>query len=246
MSRTHRTFRTSIDRALAAAVSAEEQRQLQFLSALKQRVTALESQQNFAIQDGAGHIRIKGGLQADGSYGLWMFENAGNVLLRIGDQGDGTLGIAVHDSSGNTSFLADNLGPALPQLAVPTRVLAQFTPVTSGTFVSVTAGTIELLLHNAVRTRITWANDAGTTGEVRIREVGSGATTSAVATGAGTSGDVDFHWLHGQTLFTDPHVFVLEARRTGGAGNCNIYGNDGGLVFYRGDEMLPPATNTGI
>lgn len=81
---------------------------------------------------------------------------------------------------------------------------------------------------------IPWKTDSGTTGELRLNEffgIAPNGPTDAVSLPANTSGNVQFKWLHGIEPYVhfDTYV-VIEARRTGGAGNVNIgYPLGGGL-----------------
>jgi hypothetical protein len=55
-----------------------------------QRLTNLEGQQNGGVRDAQGNIRVKWGMQSDGTYGLWIFDPAGNLQVSLGDLGGGT------------------------------------------------------------------------------------------------------------------------------------------------------------
>lgn len=78
------------------------------------------------------------------------------------------------------------------------------------------------------------STDSGTTGEIRLTEFfgqAPNAPTTAISLPAASSGNVQFNWLHGMELYAllDTY-FVIEARRTGGAGNVNVgYPLGGGL-----------------
>lgn len=152
------------------------------------------------IYDAAGLLRARFGyINASVGYGLSVFDAAGGLRFEVNDQGH------------RDPWLDHPWRPSTPL----------YVPVTSGTFVDVFECRVDLITHGGVASWVQWATDAGTTGEVRLLLAAS--TSSAVTLAAASSGVQQFKWLHGQALGTGPALFKIQARRTGGAGNVNIY-----------------------
>lgn len=62
---------------------------VQMLAAMKERIKALEMQQNWGIATGpTGQLVIRGGLQPDGTFGIWLLTKAtGTPLVKLSDTG---------------------------------------------------------------------------------------------------------------------------------------------------------------
>ena len=75
-----------------------------------QRLTNLEGQQNGGVRDAQGNIRVKWGMQSDGTYGLWIFNPSGVVEAKLGDQGQGVAagpyGLSVLNPAGNMQLVS--------------------------------------------------------------------------------------------------------------------------------------------
>lgn len=197
--------------------------------------------------DPAGLQRVVVGQQADDTFGIWIYDETGTkVILKLGTAGlamhdaDGDLrarlglidepnnryGILVLDADGVTARLqADERGLLTPYLAAPfVAATGDFLPVTSATFVATHLAQIEQITHEGLYCWVTATSDAATTGEMRLRNVSTGAVTDAVSIPAGSGGtQYQFRWLHGSALSFGPAGFEVQARRTGGAGDVNIY-----------------------
>jgi hypothetical protein len=62
---------------------------LDYLWGLQRRIQALETQQNWGVTDDNGVMRVRGGVQSDKTYGIWIFGPTGAVVLKLGDLGGG-------------------------------------------------------------------------------------------------------------------------------------------------------------
>jgi hypothetical protein len=190
-----------------------------------------------------GSSQLRNSAIRDGS--MQLQDAAGKPIVVLGKQADGSYGIAVSDATGVVLFKADSLGIATPAPA-PMRSEVPVT-VTSAAFVNIGTCALEMLATDAVRIRSTVTVDAATAGEIRLANVSAGTFTNAIALPAGFNGFAEFRWLHGLPIGNlGPFYFRLQARRTSGAGNVNVYPSDGGLVQQRGALMVPAATTTGV
>jgi hypothetical protein len=139
-------------------------------------------------------------------------------------------------------FEVDDDGLEAPYLDIPFAKANDFLAVTSPTFVTAWSGNAALAVAMAVRVGYTIGCDAGTTGEVRV--VAGARTSSArpLAAGVFNNGTFDL-LLMPNVIGTGPLGVHLQARRTGGAGNVNVYpptqmaqaGNDGIGATTTGD-----------
>jgi hypothetical protein len=182
------------------------------------------------------------GKQPDtGKWGISVFDAlTGNRVVYLGEYGTNLYGMFVDRTPGDGVIEANTSdGIISPWLTHPFRRLNDFVAVTSGTFVSTHEAAVELIQSKAARVRIPWTTDGGTTGEVRLFL--NGSATNARSLAAGGAGEAEFKWLHGATLGSGPQFFQIQARRTGGAGNVDIYMPLGLTVGSNFDE-----TATGI
>lgn len=176
---------------------------------------------------------------------------AGGTFELRDDDGDPVFLFGQFDRSGGTAFgvqavVPDGAGPGTtptvfevdddgleaPYLELPTQPAGEFIAVTSGSFVDVWEARASLLVAAALFVDVPWATDPATTGEVRVSL--NASTTDPVTLGAGTSGNAELRWLHGQHIGSGPYLVKVQARRTGGAGNVSLFvptvaqaGNDG-------------------
>lgn len=157
--------------------------------------------------------------------GIRVFDDAGVQRAFLGNlDGAGNFGVEVRDPAGGVRFRGDNDGLRDPYLALAPFDLTDFKPITAAAFVDVGYYfQAENISHIGLYVWMQAAGDAATTGEIRIKNVTSGAVTTAHAVPAGAATQKQFRWLHGATLGTGPVVFAVQARRTGGAGNVNVY-----------------------
>jgi hypothetical protein len=174
----------------------------------------------FKFYDTAGNL-----LLSLGATGFFMYDADAETRLIIGATEPGAYGVIVNDADGTTPRLwIDETGIRSPFLASPFVAADDYKAVTSGTYVITHRAQVELITSPGLYVWVTAASDPGTTGEVRLRNNFTGATTEAVTIPAGSSGTVQqFRWLHGSDLNEGPIVFEVQARRTAGTGNLNVY-----------------------
>lgn len=159
------------------------------------------------IYDAAGVLRVSlGFVDAATGYGLHVKDSAAAMMASVGDHG-------YRMPTLNT--------PWVPNLAMAAG--SQLVAVTSAAFVNVYQAEFSQITHEAFASTVGCTSDAGTTGEFRL-SADAGGNTSAVTIPAASAGTSQaFEWTHGLTLSTGPTSFRVQARRTGGAGNINVY-----------------------
>jgi hypothetical protein len=132
-----------------------------------------------------------------------------------------------------TVFEVDDDGLEAPFLELMVGLPNQFVAVTGGAFATIWEGAAGLTVARAVQVSYNVGVDAATTGEVRV--VAGSRTSSAVNCpgGAFTQGVFNL-LLPDNSIGSGPLIVNLQARRTAGAGNVNVYrprmsqaGNDG-------------------
>jgi hypothetical protein len=130
-------------------------------------------------------------------------------------------------------FEVDDDGLEAPFLELMVGLPNQFVAVTGGAFATIWEGAAGLTVARAVQVSYNVGVDAATTGEVRV--VAGSRTSSAVNCpgGAFTQGVFNL-LLPDNSIGSGPLIVNLQARRTAGAGNVNVYrprmsqaGNDG-------------------
>lgn len=171
-----------------------------------------------------------------GGYGA-RFGRFGNFVA-----GDGTYitGLNINDLYDYTLVqISSEKGWDRPLIPLPSRKADDAYSLTSGSFVPTWRSASKLLYARYAYIEVVAGTDAGTTAEVRIVH---GAVTTAVRTVPAGSAGTTLVWrwdMTGSNLFD--HSFVVEARRTGGAGSVRIY--DPVINLGRGDGVH---TTTGI
>lgn len=149
-----------------------------------------------------------------------------NVLLEDGSGPRATLGsrlAGMADANGDFVFLTyeDQVGITQPEWGSGWFPLTYYATV-SAAFEVVAQCSAPRLWHDVLIGRINAYCDAGTTGEMRVRELGSGIVT-ATKTLTTTPTTYILEWLHGRSIGVDVHPrFVLEGRRTGGTGSVRL------------------------
>jgi hypothetical protein len=101
-----------------------------------------------------------------------------------------------------------------------------FVAVTSATFVQPWEVGVSQIVNDSFLVELTVTTDAGTTGEVRLfaPSVFGFPVTSVASIPAGVQRFVKFAWLvPGMVIGANRPLFQVEARRTAGAGNVNVY-----------------------
>lgn len=136
--------------------------------------------------------------------------------------------------SSPTVLEIDDDGLEAPYLDLPYAKASDFVPVTAGAFANIWVGHAALIVARAVAVRLTIGVDAATTGEVRI--VAGGIASAVVNCPGGAFTNPDYAMLlPANSIGTGPLTVEVQARRTAGAGNVNVYppivmaqaGNDG-------------------
>lgn len=174
--------------------------------------------------DGSTLVRM-----GDTTYGVGVefMDDAGIVVARFGTTSGGVPGVEIGDAPGTEQpYMAiTQEGQYWPYVAHPFAGFlgALSSPITSATFTTTHRCAVELVTFAQVKVRITASCDGATTGEVRVHC--NGNTTSAVALPAGVFTDVEYNWDVSSfvDVNTGPWTFDVQARRTGGAGNVNVY-----------------------
>lgn len=87
---------------------------LRTISGLQSQLNALQTQQQYGCIDNELRLRIVMGQQADGTYGLWLYDTDGNVKVKIGDLGggitEGPYGLQVYNAAGRPLEVSPPLG----------------------------------------------------------------------------------------------------------------------------------------
>lgn len=65
------------------------------------QINAMARQQNWGIHDGSLVLRVRGGLQDDGTYGVRTFDSDGNVRVEMGQLSNGDNGVLLLDPATN-------------------------------------------------------------------------------------------------------------------------------------------------
>lgn len=156
---------------------------------------------------------------------------------------------SILEASGNIAFevTGDYDGLAFPHEFTPWRNPLDHIDVTSGSFTGTYNGYCENPAYETVKIAFAAVTAVGTTGEVRIREVYSGAVTDTMEIPSGYSGYVTFEWIvpgmavgWGDTGNATVD-FTIEARRTGGAGAVGVWGVL--PLIWRNRQFGAPAGN---
>ena len=160
-----------------------------------------------------------------GPSGFSMYDADGDLRARIGITEAGRYGLLVLDAGGTVQRLwADERGILSPYLSAPlVDADSDYKVVTSGSFVATHRAQFETITSQGLYCWVTATAAAGTTGEIRLRNTGTGATTEAVVVPDGGQVTQQFRWLHGSALSAGPITFEVQARRTTGAGDLNVY-----------------------
>jgi hypothetical protein len=181
------------------------------------RLRALETGQ------GLGHSAVQGAGTS------WLTED-GMPIAEIGTivDHDGVShgGVSFYDMDGVALFSvqADMQGLVHPDLPVAWSPVSTFTTVTSATFVTTSQFAPRHIYHDVLWAVIPVIVASGTTGEIRLREDSFGIQTDALEIIGPAITHARFQWKHGLDLSeTTKTLFLIEAQRTAGAGNVDVY-----------------------
>ncbi|CAB5217937.1 hypothetical protein UFOVP209_32 [uncultured Caudovirales phage] len=153
-------------------------------------------------------------------------DDAGVVRTLTGKLPSGDYGFEIHNSSGATVFQVLSSGVSVPRAQMGVVKSSDFVVVTSGTFTPTWRAYSPYIVADAVQITVLVATDPGTTAEIRLTT--NGSPISAInAIPANSQVSTDFKWkTAGLVVGTGPAIFYVEVRRTGGAGNVNVYPPD--------------------
>lgn len=183
---------------------------------------------------------------------------AGKVDIKTGTfVTDSPYGTMVFGDDNAIVFLAQEgfRGLVFPQQPIPLHPPAVVN-VTSASFVTLWESNVGFPAWEVVHVASFVDADAGTSGEIRLREAFSGQTTDPIVVPAGQAGDWGFRWVHPAIsgLYDNLHrdtgelFVVVEARRTAGAGNLVVWPPSRALLCSRkfaltADTSGDPATS---
>lgn len=183
---------------------------------VEERLRALETAPRISTTSQRGGSYI---LLDDEGRAVWTFgEYTRGIVTDYGIQS-----IAVDGNpAGNATALEVNAdGMEAPWVPCQIARTDDFVVVTSGAFIDVWNGSAGLLVSNAIEWFSVIGCDGGTTAEARLSIAGV-KTSGVIACGAGVFTNLIWSWLHEQDLGAN-FFFTLQVRRTGGAGNVNVY-----------------------
>jgi hypothetical protein len=157
--------------------------------------------------------------------GIKIYDADGDLRVAMGQLQTDRYGFLVLDPGGAIARLhIDESGILSPYLAAPfVDADTDFKPTTSAAFVATHRAQLEQITSEGLYCWVVATAPAGTTGEIRLRNVGTGAVTEAVPVPDGGQVTKQFRWLHGASLSAGPVTFEVQARRTSGAGAVNVY-----------------------
>jgi hypothetical protein len=199
------------------------------LRELERRLTELEaarplgnttiSQGTLRVVDSNGDLRVQIGemVGAGGTGDVWGIE----VVNQPG---------TADWPNGEPFFRASDDGAEFPYQSLPMVDESLVSSVTSGSFVATWTAATGILMHRYASALVWVTTPVGTTGEIRLT---SGAAESdAVTIPSNTNTYVSIPaFAHGLSIWTGPHYFDIEARRTSGAGNVDVHQPALGLVL---------------
>lgn len=199
----------------------------EWMAEIERRLAALERAPrltNASITDDAGVVRV--------------------MLGRMNEAGT-DYGFEVRNDTGDTVYQAVNEGVAYPRLPMQILQSGLFVPVTSATFGPQWDLVCPYATANAVQVQTYVSADAATTGELRLTmNIGGSPVTATVAIPAASGNYYEFKWAPvGLAVATGPIVIGVEARRTSGAGNVNVYAP---VQSYMTTAESIAATPTGV
>lgn len=215
---------------------------LQFFDASGNLLTQINGD-GIAVLDASGTERATLG-KLGSEYGLALNDAAGTTeLTRIATDGtsiNGNDGTPLIRTNPTTSSLLD---PDLTS-TLTVREPGDQRIVTSGTFETAWRVGMGRIYHDVIVGEVTVSTDTATTAEIRVRDLVSGASTDIKSVPASTNTTYVLAWLHGIDLNANGTTFVLEMRRTGGAGNVACRPNSS-FLFTSAQTIAPVATSGG-
>lgn len=176
------------------------------------------------IVDENGDVRVRLGrlTAAGGSGGAWGLE----IVNQPG----------TNDwPGGEPYFRSSDDGAEFPYQTLPAINDTEVINVTSGSFTKTWTAATGILMHKYASATTVVSTPSGTTGEIRLSIDVGGSTqvnSAAVTIPSASSGYFTVPaFAHGLDLWSGPHYFEIQARRTGGAGNVSVYQPALGVVL---------------
>jgi hypothetical protein len=186
---------------------------------LKRRLAALERSPQLKSSS------IKGGT-------LRVLDASGNPILEAGEISidGGTVtsdGLRISTPGGEPVLqVSANRGLTLPAVVYPWRDSPnQATAITSAAWTTVYESRIESLHGDSLRSDWSVTLDSGVSADIRVQITTGPVNTDTVAIAFATAATWTFalRWLHGLGMGSGPYVVRIEARRTAGAANVNVF-----------------------
>lgn len=194
--------------------------------AFLERIAKLERQ----VEDLARAARMPHTSQRGGTFEL--LDDAGRPVFYfgtftrgVGGESYGVQGVTPDGAGPGTNptvLEIDDDGLEAPFLDIPFAKANDFVPVTSAAFVDVWVGNAALVVARAVIVNLTIGVDAGSTGQVRI-VAGPQVSASVNCPGGAFTNPSFAMLLEDDSIGSGPLRVTVEARRTAGAGNVNVY-----------------------
>ncbi|MGE0344168.1 MAG: hypothetical protein AB7O86_14010 [Porticoccaceae bacterium] len=157
---------------------------------------------------------------------ITALNDSGDRVAEFGQLVGGNYGFAVNDAlSAQTLLLVDDArGVSVPVIEHAWLKADDFTVVTSGAFTTLFRCHVSVPLAQVYSVTVVVTTAVATTGEVRLNIPGFG-TTNAKTCPAAAQTDAVFAWDPGMALGlgSTPFDIEVQARRTSGAGNVNVY-----------------------
>ena len=115
------------------------------------------------------------------------------------------------------------LASRAPSQSVGVELANQFNAVTSGTFVPTCHWNLPAAFSEVLNAWVVVTSSAATTGEIRVSEFYSGRVSDPITIPALANDFATFQWLHEVHLGDTICEFRVDARRTSGTGDINVY-----------------------
>ena len=128
---------------------------------------------------------------------------------------------------GEPFFRVTNDGAEYPYQTIPGVDDTLSIATSSATFTKTWSAATGILMHKYASSTVVVTTPGGTTGEIRLSiNVGTSleVNSSPVAIGSGAAGYFTVPaFAHGLDLWTGPHFFEIQARKTAGGGSVTVY-----------------------
>lgn len=159
----------------------------------------------------------------------WLEDDASRSIAFFGKLASSTdqfEGFVFYDSNDHAMFMvrSDKPGIVHPEFQASWTMNNELVAVTGGTFAWVAAINPRSIYHEVLSVVVPVGSDAGTVGELRLRETRTGLVTDTLVSTANTFQWARFDWI----IPVEPNAgndpsFEIQARRASGAANFNVY-----------------------